>query len=83
MLAKIAAAAEGLHIDGNPVTGFYMGDGSAYLFHHAHHFVTHGNSRNRPRHRTVLDVQVAGTDAAQCHTNDGIPRVLQHRLWLF
>lgn len=70
-----ALAAEGLDIDHNAVAGLYGGDGLAHLLYYAHHLVAHRDARDRSRHTAVLDVEVAGADAPEGHTHDGILRV--------
>ena len=82
MLAVEAFAAEGLHVHGHSVARFYMGHLLSHFLHYAHHLVANGNSRHGTRHGTVLDMQIAGTDAAQRYSNDGIVLISQCRLLL-
>ena len=59
------------------------GHGAAGFFNNADHLVTYGDAGNSARNASVLDVQIAGTDAAQRDPDDGIPRILQNGSWLF
>lgn len=83
VLAEETLAAEGLHIHRHPVAGLHCGHSAAHRFHHTHHLMAHGDTGNRPGHRAMLDVQVAGADAAQSHPHNCIPGILNFRLGLF
>jgi len=81
--AEKALSAEGLHVHRHPVAGFHIGHRTAHFFHDAHHLVPYGDAGHRPGHAAVLDVQIAGADAGKGHLYNGVPLVLQHRLWFF
>lgn len=80
---KALSTEKGLHVHRHPVAGFHIGHRTAHFFHDAHiscPTVMPGTARE---HAAVLDVQVAGADAGKGHLYNGVPLVLQHRLWFF
>ena len=81
--AEKALSAEGLHVHRHPVAGFHIGHRTAHFFHDAHHLVADRDAGHRPGHAAVLDVQIAGADTGKGHLYNGVPLVLQHRLWFF
>ena len=81
-LAKETLAAEGLHVHGDAVARTDIGDGTPHLLHHAHNLVAYGDARHGTRHAAMLDVQVAGADAAQGDADNGVVCILQHRFRL-
>src|SRR5699024_7829988 len=81
MLTEKAAAAEGLHIDGDTIAWFEVGDGTSDRFHHTHHLMSDGDSWHCARNRAMFDVQIARTDARQRHLDNGVSRILQRWLW--
>ena len=83
LFAEEALPAEGLHIHSHPVAGLHIGHCAAHFFHDAHHLMAYRDAGHGPGHAAVLDMQIAGTDAGKCHLYNGIPLVLQHRLWFF
>ena len=82
ILAEETRTAERLYVDGYSVSWFYIGDFLTNFFNHSHHFVANGNAWNGTRHASVLDMQIACTDTAHRHTNDGIGRFNECRLRL-
>ena len=81
--AEKALSAEGLHVHRHPVAGFHIGHRTAHFFYDAHHLVPYGDAGHRPGHAAMLNVQVARADAGKGHLYNGVPLVLQHRLWFF
>ena len=82
ILAEETRTAERLYVDGYSVSWFYIGDFRTNFFNHSHHFVANGNAWNGTRHASVLDMQIACTDTAHRHTNNGIGRFNECRLRL-
>ena len=82
VLAEETLSAEGLYVYSHSIAWLYNCDILSYFFHHSHHFVAYGDARNSTRYTAMLDMQVAGADAAHCHTNYGIGRGYQYRLRL-
>ncbi len=64
MLAIEAFSTEGLYIHGYSVSRFHMGNPLPHFLYNAYHFVANSNPRYSARHRTMLDVKIAGTDTA-------------------
>ena len=81
--AEEAFAAEGLHIHRHPITGTDGGHRFSHRLHHTHHLMSHGDAGYCFWHRTMLDMQIAGADAAQCHPDDGISGVQNLRFFFF
>ena len=81
--AEKALSAEGLHVHRHPVAGLHIGHRTAHFFYDAHHLVPYRDAGHRPGHAAVLDVQIAGADTGKGHLYNGVPLVLQHRLWFF
>ena len=75
--AKEAFATKGFYVHRNPVAGPDGSDVRAHLLHDAYHFVPHRGSGQGTRHATVLDVQIAGADAAERHADNGVAGVFQ------
>ena len=80
--AEVALPAKGLHIHRYPVARAHRLHRRSDSLHDAHHLMPHGNAGDGPRHRTVLDMQVAGADRPQRHLHNGVTGVLQRRLRL-
>ena len=81
--AEKALSAEGLHVHRHPVAGLHIGHRTAHFFYDAHHLVPYRGAGHRPGHTAVLDVQIAGADTGKGRLYNGVPLVLQHRLWFF
>ena len=82
-LAEEAFAAERFYVYRRAVTGlhgFYVG---ADRFHHANHFMAHGNSRHSTRYRAMLNMQITAADASQGYAHERITRRNKLRLGLF
>ena len=77
VLAEEAVAAEGFHVDGDPVPRAHRGDLVANLFHNAHHLVARGDAGHGPGDAAVFDVEITGADAGQGDPDDGVPGVQQ------
>ena len=82
MLAVEAFSAESLYVHRHPVAFMESLDFTTQLFHNANHLMADGYSRYGSRYATMLDVQVARTDAAHGHTDDGIRGLLYSRFGL-
>ena len=82
MLAVEAFAAESLHVDGYSVSRLHVGYLLSHFFNNAHHLMANGNPWYCTRHRTMLDMKVAGADTAQRYSHDGIMRIYYHWLLL-
>ena len=82
MLAVEAFSAKSLHVYRHTVAFMESLDFTAQFFHDANHLMPDGDSRYSPWYTTMLDMQVARTDAAHRHTNDGIRRLLYRRFGL-
>lgn len=78
-LAVKALPAEGLHIDGNPVAGFYPCHLTSSLFHDPHKFMAQYGARNSPGNCAVQDMDIAGADGGERNSHDGIPG--GHDMW--
>ena len=83
MLAEKAFSAESFHIDGNSVPRFNGCNSTTDLINNTHHFVTYRNSWDRLRNRSVLNMQITGTDAGKGHPDDSITIILKHWFWFF
>ena len=70
--AEEAFAAECLYIDRHTVAGTEVADGGAGLFDHTYHLMAYGDAGHGTGNAAMFDVQVAGTDAATGHTDDGV-----------
>ena len=79
--AEEAFPAECLDIDGNPVSGLDFLHISSGLLHCSDHLMSDGYAGDGPRHAPVLDVQVTGADAGECHLHNGVIRIFQSRLF--
>ena len=82
MFAVEAFSAESLHVYGHTVAFAESLDFTAQFFHNANHLMTDSYPWHSSRYATMLDVQVARTDAAYGHTNDGIRGLLYRRFGL-
>ena len=83
LLAEEAFAAERFYVYRHAVTGLHGFYVSADRFHHAHHFMAHGNSRHNTRYRAMLNMQITGADASQRYAHNSITRRNKLRLGLF
>ncbi|CDA95914.1 predicted protein [Prevotella sp. CAG:1320] len=75
MPAEVTFPAESLHVHGHPVSFSEALDLTSQLFHHAHHLMSYGDAWHGPGHAAVLDVQVTGTNAGQCHADYSVRRL--------
>ena len=73
--AEEALAAERLDIDRHALARADGTDSGTHLFDDADHLVPHGDAGHSAGHAAVLDVQVAGADAAERDAHDGVARV--------
>ena len=80
MPAEETLATEGFHIYRHPVAGLHGGHGGADFLHHTHHLMAYSDTGHRPGHRAMLDVQIAGADAARSHPVQLNPEDPDHRL---
>ena len=76
MLAVETLTAERLYVDRDAVADLYFVHIAAHSLDHSHHLVAYGDARNGSRHATVLDVEVAGADAAQRYSHQSVGRLL-------
>ena len=76
--AEETFAAEGFHIDRHTVSHLHATYLRSCFLHYAHHLVAHRDAWYSPGYASVLDVQVARADAAQCDPHDGIGRLQEH-----
>ena len=80
MTAEEAFAAESFDIHRNPVADLYGSNLGPHLFYNADHLVPDGDSRYGARYAAVLDMQVAGANAAECYAHDGVAWIQQFGL---
>ena len=80
MLAEKALSAIGFHINRYPVAGPNFAHPAAHCFHYANHLMPYGNTWNCPRHRAVLDMQIAGANTGQRYPHNGV--TLVYYSWL-
>lgn len=83
MLAVKTFSAESLHIHGYSVSRFHVGNLLPYFLYNSYHLMANSNPRYSSRHRTMLDVKIAGTDTAQRNSYDGIMLIYYRRLLFF
>ena len=83
MLAVEAFPAVCFHIHSYSIARFHMSYFLPYFIYDTHHFMSHSNSGNGTRNRTMLDMQIAGTDTAHGYSHDGIVFIYQDRFLLF
>nr|DAL56230.1 MAG TPA_asm: hypothetical protein [Caudoviricetes sp.] len=76
--AEEALAAEGLDIDRHTVARGDVRDACADRLDHTDHLVTDGDALDGARYAAVLDMQVAGADAAQRDAHQCIARIEQY-----
>ena len=82
-LTEETGPAESLHVDRHPVSRLHLRHFGAHRLHGPHHFMAHCDARHRPGHGSMLNMQIAGTDAGQLHSYNGILSVPKLRLRFF
>src|SRR5699024_4857571 len=66
------ASAESLHIHRHPVSRFHLFHSFSGFFHHPYKLMAQDSSRNSIWHRSMLDMDIAGTDSGKSHSHQDI-----------